>query len=135
MPVSGGTGSIAPYVALGNGGSPMVFPMDTMVNEVTAAENPSDVGIKVVLNGSMDWHGSKCRSARGCSCALRCNGRATRDKSVHRVLPRREYTTDHAAAINSGLALAVETKGRTQPAAGFFGHQIALGPEVNDNSK
>src|SRR5689334_7545683 len=45
--VSGaGTGTVAPYIALNNGGSPAVFPANTMVNEVTAATDPSDVGIK-----------------------------------------------------------------------------------------
>ena len=47
--VSGaGDGESGRFDAAGGGGTPAVFPTGTMVNEVTAAENPSDTGIR--------WH-------------------------------------------------------------------------------
>jgi hypothetical protein len=39
---SAGDGTVGSYTALGNGGAPLVFPMDTMVDEVTSVENAAD---------------------------------------------------------------------------------------------
>ena len=44
-------------------------------------------------------------------------------------------TTDIAEAIDDGLALGVEIKGRTEPASGFFGHRVELGDALNDEVK
>jgi hypothetical protein len=130
----GGTGSVGSYVAVGNGGSPAIFPTDTMVNEVTAATDPSDVGIK--------WF-----SISGFSGTTTLTPRV----SVHilddsaGVLPETNPTigyystpagtTKYATALGSGLALAAEAKGRANQAAGFFNSQIQLGTAVNDTVK
>jgi hypothetical protein len=136
--VSGaGDSDVEPYVALGNGGSPMVFPMDTMVNEVTAVENASDVGIK--------WFSISQWSPTTPPAPL--DPRA----SVHVIddsagaLPETNPSigfyhstrgaTSYAEAIDDGLALAFEAKGRGHPAAGFFGESIELGDEVGDEVK
>lgn len=130
----GGTGSVGSYVALGNGGSPAVFPANTMVNEVTAATDSLDVGIK--------WF-----SISGFSGTTTLTPRV----SVHilddsaGVLPETNPsigyystpagTTKFATALGSGLALAAEAKGRANQAAGFFNSQIQLGAAVNDTVK
>jgi hypothetical protein len=137
--VSGaGNGMVGPYIALGNNGTPAVYPMDTMVPEVTTVENASDVGIR--------WF-----SISGFTTGAMPDPRA----SVHiisdaaGVLPDTNPTIGYyhagqadgfggpgakrfATAIDDGLALAWEAKGRGNAAAGFFDNAIELGPETDD---
>jgi len=137
--VSGaGTGTVGPYIALNNGGTPMVFPMDTMVPEVTAVESASDVGIRWYSIGG--WTGAPTPSPT-----------STPRASVHilsdakGVLPETNTSIGYfhsepgakrfADAIDNGLALAWETKGRGNAGAGFFNSRVALGPAVNDEVK
>jgi hypothetical protein len=133
--VSGaGTGTVGPYVALNNGGTPPVFPNNTMVNEVTAATDPTDVGIK--------WF-----SISGFSTGTTPTPRVAVhiiDDSVG-ALPETNPSvgyfssaanaTKYATSIGSGLALAAEAKGRANQAAGFFNQQIQLGTTVGDTVK
>jgi hypothetical protein len=133
--VSGaGDGDVGPYIALGNGGTPMLYPMDTMVPEVTAVESASDIGIR--------WF-----SIGGFTTGAMPDPRA----SVHilsdaaGVLPETDpnigyihsvpNATRFATAIDDGLALAWEAKGRGNAAAGFFDETVELGPEVDDEVK
>lgn len=131
---SAGDGSVEPYTALGNDGSPLVFPMDTMVSEVTAVEDPNDVGIR--------W-----TSISGFTGAPSFDPRV----AVHIIddtagnLPETNPSIGYnhsavggtrvAGAINSGLALAAEAKGRANQFAGFFDQTVSLGPEVGDEVK
>ncbi len=136
--VSGaGDGDIEPYIALGDGGSPPVFPMGTMVNEVTAVENANDVGIKWFSIGQ--WTSATPPAAPDPRASVHII-----DDSAG-VLPETDpligffhsarNMKSFAEAIDDGLALAVEAKGRTQPAAGFFDEPIELGDAVGDEVK
>jgi hypothetical protein len=134
----GGDGDVEPYVPLEDditgepGGTPPVFPAGTMVNEVTAAQNTSDVGIKwfsvgqwVATTGAPDPRASVHVIDDTASALPETN------PSIGFYHAARSATS-YAEAIDDGLALAVEGKGRGQPAAGFFGETIELGDEVGD---
>lgn len=136
--VSGaGDGAIGPYDAAGGGGAPLVFPAGTMVNEVTAVEDPSDVGIR--------WHSIGRFSSFTPPAAPDPRSSVHVISDAAGVLPETNPSigfyhdasgaTEFAEAIDDGLALGVEIKGRTEPAAGFFGQRIELGPELNDEVK
>jgi hypothetical protein len=132
---SAGHGTVGPYAALGNGGTPPVYPMDTMVPEVTAVENASDVGIR--------WYSISGFSGSGPILDPRASVHILSDAAG--VLPETNPSigyyhaatggTSFAQAINSGLALAWESKGRGNAAAGFFNSPVALGTAVNDEVK
>jgi hypothetical protein len=133
----GGDGDVEPYVPLEDeitgepGGSPVVFPAGTMVNEVTAAENANDVGIKWF--SISEWTTTTPKDPRASVHVIDDSAAALpeTDPSIGFYHSARG-TTSFAEAIDDGLALAVETKGRTNPAAGFFGESIELGDEVGD---
>jgi hypothetical protein len=131
----GGGGAVGTYIALANGGTPLVFPTDTTINEVTAAQDSSDVGIKWYSMGQ--WTGTAPNLTPRASIHVINDAAGVLPETNPSIgfYHSASGTTDHAEAINSGLALAVECKGRTQPATGFFGQQIALGPQVNDEFK
>jgi hypothetical protein len=133
--VSGaGTGTVGPYIALNNGGSPAVFPTDTMVNEVTAATDPSDVGIKwFSISG---FSGTTTLTPRVSVHILDDSANALPEtNSAIGYYSTPAGGTKVATAIGNGLALAAEAKGRANQAAGFFNQQIQLGTAVNDTVK
>jgi hypothetical protein len=137
----GGDGDVEPYVPVGDditgepGGSPVIYPVGTRVNEVTAAENASDVGIKWFSIG--EWTtGDQPKDPRASVHVIDDTASALPDTNpsigfYHTAKGARSY----AEAIDDGLALAVELKGRGNPAAGFFGESIELGDEVGDEVK
>jgi hypothetical protein len=136
----GGDGEVEPYVPLEDdvtgepGGSPPVFPAGTTVNEVTAAENASDVGIKWFSIGQ--WTSATPPAVPDPRASVHviddsASALPETNPSVGFYHAARNATSV-AEAIDDGLALAVETKGRGQPAAGFFGQTIELGDEVGD---
>jgi hypothetical protein len=134
--VSGaGDGAIGPYIAVGNGGTPAIYPMDTMVNEVTAVENPNDVGIR--------WFSMSPFSGTAPNLDPRVSVHVIDDSAsaLPDTNPAIGYfhsvpgQTRVAAAIDDGLALAAEAKGRANQFAGFFNEQIELGPETGDEVK
>jgi hypothetical protein len=136
----GGDGDVEPYVPLEDditgepGGSPPVFPAGTMVNEVTAAENASDVGIKWFSIGL--WSDATPPAARDPQASVKViddtAGALPETNPSIGFYHAARGTTSFAEAIDDGLALAVEAGGRTQGAAGFFGQRIELGDEVGD---
>jgi hypothetical protein len=105
-----------------------------MVNEVTAAENASDVGIKWFSIGQ--WTTATPPAVPDPRASVHVlddsAGALPETNPAIGFYHSARGTTSFAEAIDDGLALAVESKGRGQPAAGFFGQQIELGPEVGD---
>jgi hypothetical protein len=136
----GGDGGVGPYVPLEDditgepGGSPVVFPAGTMVNEVTAAENASDVGIKWFSIGQ--WTTATPPAVPDPRASVHVlddsAGALPETNPAIGFYHSARGTNSFAEAIDDGLALAVECKGRTQTAAGFFNESIELGPEVGD---
>ncbi len=130
---SSGDGTVGPYVALGNGGSPLVYPMDTMVDEVTAVENASDTGIRWYSIGG--WTSGTTPDPRAAVGILSDAAGALPEAN-----PSIGYNhsmadspgTRYSEAIDDGLALAFDSKGRGNAAAGFFNNRVELGPEVGD---
>ncbi|MCA9237573.1 MAG: hypothetical protein KDA44_19000 [Planctomycetales bacterium] len=136
--VSGaGDGTVGPYVALGNGGSPAVYPLDTMVNEVTAVENAADTGIRWYSIGG--WTGSTPSETSDPRAAVSILSDAAGDLPETNTeigfYHREAGVTKFAEAIDDGLALAFDSKGRGNAAAGFFNSRVELGPEVDDEVK
>jgi hypothetical protein len=131
-----GDGAIGPYVALGNGGTPMVFPMDTMVSEVTAIEDAGDVGIKWFSVGQWVATTMGAPDPRASVHVIDDTAAALPETNPSiGFYHAARSATSYAEAIDDGLALAVESKGRGQTAAGFFGQTIELGDEVGDEVK
>jgi hypothetical protein len=136
----GGDGQVEPYVPLEDdvteepGGSPVIFPAGTMVNEVTAAENAGDVGIKWFSIGP--WTNATPPALPDPTASVHViddtAGALPETNPSIGFYHATRGTTSFAEAIDDGLALAVENKGRTNPAAGFFGQSVELGPEVGD---
>ncbi|HEX3599240.1 MAG TPA: PEP-CTERM sorting domain-containing protein [Lacipirellulaceae bacterium] len=136
--VSGaGGGTVGPYIALNNGGTPPVFPNNTMVNEVTSVQDASDVGIKWFSIGGF---------TSGATPTPKVSVHIIDDSSaaLPETNPAIGYLSDSpggpnatrfSTAIGNGLALAAEAKGRANQAAGFFGQQIQLGAAVGDSVK
>ncbi|HJQ82076.1 MAG TPA: PEP-CTERM sorting domain-containing protein [Lacipirellulaceae bacterium] len=132
-----GDDEIEPYVPLevmGNpGGSPAVFPAGTMVNEVSAVEDANDVGIKWFSIGQWDVDPPDPPERQPSIHIISDAAGALPDTNpsigFHHAA---RNATSFAEAIDDGLALAVETKGRTHPAAGFFDEPIELGDAVDD---
>jgi hypothetical protein len=136
----GGDGDVEPYVPLEDtltgepGGSPVVFPAGTIVNEVTAAENASDVGIKWFSIG--EWTTATPKDPRAAVHVIDDTAAALPETNpTIGFYHATRGATSYSEAIDDGLALAVENKGRTNPAAGFFGESIELGDEVGDEVK
>ena len=133
----GGDDDIEPYVALDDEGSPPVFPMGTMVNEVTAVEDPNDVGIKWFSMGH--WTGATPPDAPDPRASVHvisdAAGALPETNPSIGFFHQARNATSFAEAFDDGLALAVEAKGRTEPAAGFFGQRIELGDAVGDEVK
>ena len=128
---SSGRGTVGPYVALANAGSPPLYPLDTMVNEVTTVEDPSDVGIRWFSIGG--WTGGATPDPRAAVHILNDDAGALPETNpaigfYHSVVGATRY----AEAVDSGHALAFDSKGRGNAAAGFFNSRVALGPEVDD---
>lgn len=128
---SSGDGIVGPYVALNNGGTPAIFPVDTMVNEVTAVENAADEGIRwFSIGGWTSGANPDPRAAVGIiSDAAGALPETNPSIGYHHSVPNQ---TLFAEAIDSGLALAFDAKGRGNAAAGFFDDRVELGPEVGD---
>jgi hypothetical protein len=137
--VSGaGDGTVEPYIALGNDGTPMVYPMDTMVPEVTAVENAADVGIRWFsiggfTSGEMPDPRASVHIISDAASVLPDTNPAI---GYFHAGPADGFggpgATRFATAIDDGLALAWELKGRGNAAAGFFNNSVELGPEIND---
>jgi hypothetical protein len=105
-----------------------------MVNEVTAAENASDVGIKWFSIG--EWTTTAPKDPRAEVHVIDDTAEALPETNPSiGFYHSTRSATSFAEAIDDGLALAVENKGRTNPAAGFFGESIELGDEVGDEVK
>jgi hypothetical protein len=134
--VSGrGDGAIGPYNAANGGGSPPVFPTGTMVNEVTAVEDPSDVGIRWHSIGRFGSFTPPDAPDPRSSVHVISDAAGALPETTIGFYHAASATTDVAEAIDDGLALGVEIVGRTEPAAGFFGQRIELGDAVNDEVK
>jgi hypothetical protein len=134
--VSGaGDGEIGPFDAAGGGGTPAVFPTGTMVNEVTAVEDPTDRGIRWHSMGR--WSSATPPDAPDprASVHVISDSAGALPETTIGFFHAASNTTDLAEAIDDGLALGVELKGRTEPAAGFFGRRIELGDAVDDEVK
>jgi hypothetical protein len=133
--VSGaGDSAIGPYIALGNGGTPMLYPMDTMVNEVTTVEDASDVGIRWF--SISPFTGAPSLDPRVAVHVIDDSAGALPETNpsigyFHSVPGQTRFAT----AIDNGLALAAEAKGRSNQFAGFFNDTIELGQEVGDEVK
>ena len=128
-----GNGAIEPYIALGNGGSPAVYPTDTMVNEVTEVENAADVGIRWFSIGG--WTSGATPAPRAAVQIIDDSAGALPETNPEIGYYHSLADTPgvrFAEAIDSGLALAFDSKGRANVAAGFFNNRIELGPEVGD---
>jgi hypothetical protein len=133
--VSGaGDGMVGPYTVLSNGGSPMVYPMDTMVQEVMEVENASDVGIRWYSIGG--WTSGATPDPRAAVHILSDAAGALPETNpeigyyhAQAISPGTKFAT----AIDDGLALSFDSKGRGNTAAGFFNSRIALGTEVDDS--
>jgi hypothetical protein len=135
--VSGaGDGAVGPYVALGDEGSPELFPLGTMVDEVTEVENASDLGIKWFSIGQ--WTSATppdTPDPRASVHIINDAAGALPETKPLGFFHAARNARSVAEAIDDGLALAVEAKGRTQPAAGFFNETIELGNAVGDEVK
>lgn len=144
------TGDVLPdYEALGGGGSPALYPAETMVISPTVADNPSDTGILWAASGGFTSSGTGDH---------RSFGRIVDDSAG--VLPETvgnvgffnsiAGATQNIPALDSGLALGINSKGRGNSITGFFekdqsyaeanggnGKQgtIELGPNVDDTIK
>lgn len=125
-------------------GSPALFPAETMVIGPTVADDVSDTGIRWTSTGGITDSGFGDPSAAP---------RIINDAAGH--MPETvgnsgffnaiSGTTQFVPALDSGLALSVEGKGRTRGISGFFetdgdysnGKQgtISLGPKVDDTVK
>jgi hypothetical protein len=126
-----GNGTVGPYVAAANGGTPMVFPMDTMVDEVTAVENASDVGIRWYSIGG--WSGGTTPAPRAAvSIISDAAGHLPETNPAIGFYHSVPAQTLYSEAIDDGLALSFDSKGRGNPAAGFFNETVELGDEVDD---
>ncbi|MBX3426363.1 MAG: hypothetical protein KF688_11845 [Pirellulales bacterium] len=128
---SSGLGTVGPYVALNNGGAPMIFPQDTMVDEVDTVLNPADTGIRWFSIGG--WTGGATPAPRAALGIINDAAGALPETNPgigfnHSVAGGVRY----AEAIDTGYALAFDSKGRGNAAAGFFDNRIELGPEVDD---
>jgi hypothetical protein len=100
-----------------------IFPDGTLVQEVTAVENSADVGIA--------WYNARGFTSTGDS---KPNIKIINDAAGY--LPETNGLGPEAIeAIDDGLALAFEQKGRSSPSTAFFGQTIELGPEVGDQVK
>jgi hypothetical protein len=136
--VSGaGGGTVAPYIALNNAGTPPVFPNNTMVNEVTAVEDANDKGIKWF---SISGFSSGTTPTPRVSVHIISDAAAALPETNPTIgylsaSPSGPNATRFSTAIGNGLALAAEAKGRGNQAAGFFNQQIQLGTAVGDTVK
>lgn len=141
-----GVDIIGAYTALGNNGSPLVFPMDTTIGAVTTIDNAADTGIRWFSTGGFTSNGTGDPAA---TPRIVNDSAGVMPETVGNVgflnqIPS-PSATQHIPALDSGLALAFESKGRGRSISGFFetdqnygnGKQgtISLGPNVDDEVK
>ena len=124
-------GTVAPYVALRNGGTPAVYPNNTMVNEVTAVENAADVGIRWFSIGGFAT-GTNPDPRAAVSILGDAAGALPETNPSIGYFHSVPNQTLFAEAIDDGLALAFDSKGRGNAAAGFFNDRVELGEAVGD---
>ncbi len=127
-------------------GSPLVFPAGTMVVGPTVADNVNDRGIRWFSTGGFGTSGSgdAASSPRIINDAAGVLPETVGNVGFVNVIPN-PAQTQFIPALNKGLALSVESKGRGRTMSGFFetdndysnGKQgtIALGPKVGDEVK
>ena len=126
--------------------SPLVFPLGTMVTGPSVADDVNDRGIRWFSTGGFGSSGSGAASS---SPRIINDAAGTLPETVGNVgflntIPNPDET-QFIPALDSGLALSVEAKGRGRTMSGFFetdndysnGKQgtISLGPKVNDEVK
>ena len=92
------------------------------INEISAAEDPGDTGIT--------WTG-----IRGFTSSPNANTGVFDEKFFLRVVDDSAGLSPEGVAIDSGYALSMNSKGRGASAAGFFGQNVALGPNDGDQVK
>lgn len=132
------------YLAVGGMGTPLVFPMDTMVIGAATPDDTSDTGIRWTSSGGVTNSGAGDPAARP---------RIVNDTAQH--MPDTVGSgvgffnqiaggTQFIPALDSGLALGFEGKGRGRSITGFFETDgdystkegtIALGQKVGDEVK
>ncbi len=94
----------------------------SLVTEVTAAEDALDTGL--VWVGTRGWTSSPGTTS------------GEYDAKFHtRIVDDSAGAMPDAVAIDSGLALSLNSKGRGASTVGFFGQNVALGPNVGDQVK
>ncbi len=94
----------------------------TTINEVTAAIDPSDTGIKWF--GTRGWTSSPGTAS------------GEYDAKFHtRIIDDSAGVQPDSAVIDDGLALSLNSKGRGASVCGFFGQNIALGENIGDQVK
>ncbi|MEM8782123.1 MAG: PEP-CTERM sorting domain-containing protein [Planctomycetota bacterium] len=98
--------------------TPPNFP-DVTVPEVTAATDPSDVGIT--------WLG-----AGGFTSSPNGDTGLFDEKIFGRIIDDTAGVAPEGVSIDSGLALGLNSKGRGSTITGFFGQNVALGENVGD---
>lgn len=132
------------YLALGGGGSPLVFPEGTMVIGATTPDDTSDVGIRWTSTGGITNSGAGDPAARPRIIDDTAGVMPETNASIG-FFNNIAGSVQTVQALDSGLALAFEGKGRGRSISGFFetdgdysnGKQgtISLGPKVGDEVK
>ena len=101
--------------------TPANFPAAT-INEVTTATDPLDTGIK--------WFGMN-----GWTSGPNSTTGVYDPKAYLSIIDDTAGLSPEGNSIDSGLALAIDSKGRGGIAGGFFGQNVALGANVGDQVK
>jgi hypothetical protein len=92
------------------------------INEANVAEDPLDVGIA--------WFGARGWTSSPGSVS------GEYDAKFHaRIINDAAGATPEGVNIDSGLALSLNSKGRGASVTGFFGQNVALGPNIGDQVK